>query len=324
MSSDEESPESLSSSDEESPRPATNGHKTVVTTTTTTTADDDEELPNCFPFNTGCWQNHSETLLKLYTAFSYISQFLTEISLIPVVITLIIGSGFIFAELYVPAAALWVAAYSLWVGHPLSILLAALPPALALRTFSAFFFFFFAFIYFVSLVLLIVGASLYIGPAAGVDGTKDAGSVLYIIGSAFYILAFSIRQIGVYYELVHIREKAEIKRLKKKERRVREVRKWGDGWVASVGIALGIVLLIGSVGISGWGGRFGEIMGGVLWIIAAVLLAVQMLAGILAIRPKGRMEVEKERKRERRIVRTTEETQQLSPKLERMQDMDDV
>ena len=283
----------------------------------------ERSLPNCFPFT--FYNAHQTTLNRIYAVFSYVSQFLTEISLIPTAITLIIGSGFLIADLYAPAAALWVASYSIWVGHPLGLLLSSLPPLFVIRTLNSLFYAIFAVLYFTSLVLLIVGASLYIGPAAGVDGTKNAGSILYIIGSAFYLAAFIVRQADIYYELINIREKAEVKRLEKKKRRVREVRKWGDGFQATSGVIIGLLLLTGSVLISGWLDHGGEIMGAILWIIAGVVLFIGMAGGILGIRPKGRMEVESERKKERAMVEKREEVVQLSPKVERVrsQDVDD-
>jgi len=254
---------------------------------------------------------------KIWTMISIGTQILGEVGQIPVGICLIVGAGFQFGNYPTPAAALWVAAYSLWVGHPLGLGISSIPPLFAIRTISTLIYFGFALAYFVSLVLLIIGASLYIGPAAGVDGTKNAGSVLFIIGSCFYLFAFVIRQMDIYYELVNIREKAELRRLDDAQRRVRETRKWGDGFQASIGLAIGVLLIIGSVGISGWMGRGGEIMGGVLWLIVGVLLFAQMAAGLMAIRPRGRMEVESERKRERVLVN---ERQSLSPKLERVDD----
>ncbi|KAL0478607.1 hypothetical protein AKO1_008388 [Acrasis kona] len=133
------------------------------------------------------------TIKRVFNFFASIQTLLAELQFLLGSPVLIAGAGCFLGRRLLAAAILYVIAYSLWVGAGLSIIASTFTKLLKDKKIHDGLSFTHSIGYLIATVLLVLGASLYIGPYTNVDGTDFAGLILFVVGAGFFFLASLLR-----------------------------------------------------------------------------------------------------------------------------------
>jgi hypothetical protein len=199
---------------------------------------------------------------KLLAGYVWFSTLVAELQFFIAAPCLIAGAGCWIGQRYLAGAILYVIAFSLWISAGLSLFTNSIGFIMKKRSVGNFTRLIASIFYLVSNVLMIVGASLIIGPYVSV-GTGFEGFILFVIGAALFLVGTTL------YHLIHIGHILKINghEMNKKHRAF----EWLTAIASASYLILSVCLLIGACLYMAQT-RALEVPADILWIIAGGFL----------------------------------------------------